>query len=469
MRRWATVRLAFGFVFLFFSAGCEDLFFGHAGKNKLVDLRDHDALADGDALVGDEDELVPEGEGIPDEAEMELDADTPAEADLSADEDAADADLPVEGGPDEDMSDALGDEDAPDADGPSEEEADEDAPAGDGDALFCEKNSDCNDNIICTIDVCEFGQCRHIADHSVCLGGKTCDPAVGCVASDDRLCKACDTSEDCAVEGDLCGQVGLDTLCLVPCEYEGLCPAGFICAPVTNGEGSTLGTACVPDSGVCCLDLDGDDAGIGAQCTAYDCDESDTSIHEGALEICDNRDNNCDKQIDEPWPLRGTPCYDGIGQCQDSGVYICNPADPLGDLVCTAKAKDPKPEVCDGLDNDCDGVTDNHPDGLWDDKGTLCETGVGQCLRTGVKVCDPNNPAGPTICSAPVVDPQPELCNGLDDDCDDVVDNNLTPNPCPKQEGVCAGSERVCMGELNWSLCGPTEYGPFFEPTEQTC
>ncbi len=467
MKRQTIVQVAFGVAVLLTMTGCEDLFFGHASKNKLIDLRDHDVVSDGDVLEDDGDGIFPEGEEKSDLTEMEFDFDMLPDIDVPTDEDIAEADVSGETESDEDVpADA---EVSFDADEVVEGETDADVLLDDGDMLLCEKNSDCNDDIVCTIDVCEFGQCRHIVDHSVCLGGKTCDPAVGCVASDDRLCKACDTSADCAVEGDLCGKVGLDTLCLVPCEYEGLCPAGFVCAPVTDNEGSTLGTACVPDSGVCCLDLDGDDAGIGVQCTAYDCDENDETIHEGALEICDNRDNNCDTQIDEPWPLRGTPCYDGIGQCQDSGTYICNPADPLGDLVCTAKAKDPQPEICDGLDNDCNGQTDNHPDGLWDDKGTLCETGVGQCRRTGAKVCDPDNPTGPTICSAPVVDPQPELCNGLDDDCDEVVDNNLTPNPCPKQEGVCAGSERVCMGELGWSLCGPTEYGPFFEPTEQTC
>ena len=65
--------------------------------------------------------------------------------------------------------------------------------------------------------------------------------------------------------------------------------------------------------------------------------------------------------------------------------------------------------------------------------------------------------------------PSTEICDGLDNDCDDIPDNNLTPIPCDLTEGVCAGAVRVCGGEAGWLPCDASSYGPDYQLVEMRC
>ncbi|TNF38393.1 MAG: hypothetical protein EP329_00560 [Deltaproteobacteria bacterium] len=114
------------------------------------------------------------------------------------------------------------------------------------------------------------------------------------------------------------------------------------------------------------------------------------------------------------------------------------------------------PEVCDGADNDCNGTAD---DGF--DVGDYCTTGVGACARAGVKVCAADG-AG-TTCDAVAGPPVTEICNGVDDDCDGAIDESGCESPClPGVTGPCVlldappGCEigvRACLGGGAWSDC----------------
>jgi hypothetical protein len=81
---------------------------------------------------------------------------------------------------------------------------------------------------------------------------------------------------------------------------------------------------------------------------------------------CDNLDNDCDGMIDEPFPTKGTACNNGaLGACRRTGMMVCNMAGT--GVVCNAAAPPaPTPEVCNGIDDDCDGGTPDEgaPD-LW--------------------------------------------------------------------------------------------------------
>ncbi len=166
----------------------------------------------------------------------------------------------------------------------------------------------------------------------------------------------------------------------------------------------------------------------------------DAIINEALVEICDDRDNNCDGNTDEDWPLKGTLCTITQGGCRADGVYACNAAQNA--VECSAQLN-PIPEVCDGLDNDCDGVIDNGFPDLDGDTYTTCTD------------CDDNN--------RDVHPGATEVCNRIDDDCNGAIDENdpTTGDPCGSgtdvgecQRGVlmCVDGSMACVGEIGTVL-----------------
>ena len=133
-------------------------------------------------------------------------------------------------------------------------------------------------------------------------------------------------------------------------------------------------------------------------------------------EICNDLDDDCDGETDEGYGTGGE-CSVGIGACASYGVMVC---DGEGTRCDAPPAGDGGPELCANLiDDDCDGETDEG----FDDIGTACAVGVGTCERNGVIVCDVSDRLG-TVCSAEAAAPGPnEICaNDADDDCDGETD-----------------------------------------------
>ncbi|TNE50366.1 MAG: hypothetical protein EP343_08555 [Deltaproteobacteria bacterium] len=169
----------------------------------------------------------------------------------------------------------------------------------------------------------------------------------------------------------------------------------------------------------------------------------------GANEVCDNGacvDKSCPPQ---ECTAGATRCADkdNIQTCgkDSTGCLVWQPKQPCpsgatcSDKTQTCTSCEPKEEVCNQKDDNCDGK----PDETFTDLGQACEVGKGLCKASGTKIC--SNDGKTTVCSASAGTPAKEICNGKDDDCDGTVDNgNLCPNNQPCNNGICGTPEPGC-------------------------
>ena len=89
--------------------------------------------------------------------------------------------------------------------------------------------------------------------------------------------------------------------------------------------------------------------------------------------------------------------------------------------------------------------------------GSAGTSGIGIC-KAGTQTCTAGTWS--SSCSGEVL-PSTEVCNGLDDDCNGIANDGLTAPLCAKQQGVCLGSKQICGGVSGWTACTDATYSAY--------
>jgi hypothetical protein len=171
--------------------------------------------------------------------------------------------------------------------------------------------------------------------------------------------------------------------------------------------------------------------------------ECDVTAGPTTNETCNGTDDDCDGMTDEGFQL-GVMCDGGDTDLCGEGTFMCNAA---GGVTCSDTSGD-NVEVCNGLNDDCDAMTDEGF-GL----GATCDGPDADLCREGMVVCAAD---GGTRCSDVSID-NVERCNAVDDDCDLSTDEGLgLGNPCDGSDtDACVEGTIVC-GAGGATTCSDT-------------
>ncbi|MDI1446851.1 MopE-related protein [Polyangium sp. 6x1] len=266
-------------------------------------------------------------------------------------------------------------------------------------------------------------------------GGAACTPS-------DELCDGMDNDCDQEVDEDCPCVEGQTQSCYSGADGTqgiGPCTPGQQTCDVSGTWSKCVGEV-VPKSAETCNGIDDDcngsvddmattSCGFGAcQVTVVTCENGQLNQCiplQPTLEKCDGLDNDCDQLVDDSFPEKGKSCTsDLLGACA-KGKYACT----TGELTCIPDVT-PVPESCNGVDDDCDGTTDEDIPGT----GGQCGTGLLGACANGAIACN-----GSSIDCFPITPQSPEKCNGVDDDCDGEVDENNPEGGVSCQTGQSGG------------------------------
>jgi hypothetical protein len=164
---------------------------------------------------------------------------------------------------------------------------------------------------------------------------------------------------------------------------------------------------------------------------------------------CDGADNDCDGQVDESFAPTPTTC--GSGPCAATGLTTCT-AGVAGDS-CIPGTPAPSDATCDGIDDDCNGTADDD----YVPPATTC--GTGGCTRAGQLLCISGAPYDTCLAGQPA--PTDELCNGVDDDCNGATDEDYVPQPTTCGTGACKANGTItCVAGAPVTSCTPGTPAP---------
>ena len=348
-------------------------------------------------------------------------------------------------------------------------------------------------------DECDSGHCVLSSAGKVCADfctdtcpeGWTCaevgqpgagaDKAYVCVERHVFLCRPCQKNSDCSTLGfeglDLCTSYGDEgSFCATACDAENPCPGGYDCsddgqcvnkagscdcAPLHTSLDSVTDCAVTNQFGSCAGQRGCEASGLTA-CDAL------TPI----AELCDLLDNDCDGQTDEDV---NSPCEitNPFGSCP--GTVFCQAGNPI------CQGTPPSSEVCDGIDNNCNGEADegfpdldedslkncvdpdDDNDGWIDEEDNCPVNANADQLDTDFDdlgdACDPDDDNDGTPdgqdCEPLLANVYPfadEVCDGVDNDCDDAVDEASCDDQNSCTDDTCSGTDG-CLYVPNVAGC----------------
>jgi hypothetical protein len=170
-----------------------------------------------------------------------------------------------------------------------------------------------------------------------------------------------------------------------------------------------------------------------------DCDDNSRTVHPGSPEVCDLLDNDCNGAIDEDLPI-STYCQDddgdGHGIQGKATVQGCGPTRGFG--LCDNDCDDEAETRYPGAPELCNDSDDNCDGRIDEDARPTC--GIGWC-RNYAASCDSTSVCYPG-------DPRQEECNLFDDDCDGVDDNGTDLELCGRPGLTCQRGECVAAGDV---------------------